>query len=89
MGIDPGTIAMISSVMSVAGKVKGLLGGGSKAAAPAAKAEAAPAGQTADQVEQARKKRLAALSGAAQGQLTPAGGAQGTASIGRNTPLGQ
>lgn len=75
--------------MDLIGGAKGIFGGGKKSGGAAPAAAAAPAGQTAAQVEEARKKRLAALSGSAQGQLTPAGGATGTASIGRNTLLGQ
>jgi hypothetical protein len=69
----------------------GLLGG-QMMPAPSSSAGATPAAgdKTAmvDAEETARRKRAAALAAGSPGQMTPAGGATGTATLARKTLLG-
>lgn len=75
---------LISAGMGLFSALRGS-GGGGNTPRPAQSTAQTPA-----QIEDERRKRLVALNaGAGQGQLTPAGGVAGQATVARKTLLGQ
>lgn len=92
MGFAAPILPFISALGTVFSAVKGLKGEKKPQAAAAPKAAAA-AGKTPEQEEDDRRKRIIAMNAGGQtgqmGQMTPAGGVGGQASVSRKTLLGQ